>query len=198
MATKTATKKTAKKSSSSSAKTKPTVKKTLLGKVKSENPLMELFVTELKDIYWAEKALTKALPKMAKAANSEDLKAAFEEHLEVTEGQIERLEEVFAAIDLKPAAKKCDAMAGLIEESEGLMSEFKGSPALDAALISAAQKVEHYEIASYGTLRTYARMLGYNEAADLLQATLEEEAETDEKLTDIAESFVNETAEIED
>jgi ferritin-like metal-binding protein YciE len=192
MATKTASKKTAKKAS---AKKKPAVKKTMLGKIKSENPLMELFVDELKDIYWAEKHLMKALPKMAKAAKSEELKAAFEEHTEVTEGQIERLEEVFAILDLKPAGKKCEAMDGLVTEGQELMATFKGSPAIDAALISAAQKVEHYEIATYGTLRTFAKMLGYDEAADLLQATLEEEAETDEKLTDIAESFVNEEAE---
>jgi ferritin-like metal-binding protein YciE len=191
-----ATKKAAsKKSSKKTAKKKPTAKKTLLGKVKSENPLMELFVNELKDIYWAEKHLTKALPKMAKAAQSEELKAALEEHLEVTEGQIERLEEVFAMIDLKPQGKKCEAMAGLVKEGEEIVSEFKGSPALDAAIISASQKVEHYEIASYGCLRTYARLLGYTEAMELLQATLEEEAETDEKLTDIADAFVNEEAE---
>jgi len=192
MATKTASKKTAKKAS---AKKKPAVKKTLFGRAKSENPLMELFVDELKDIYWAEKHLTKALPKMAKAAQSEELKASFEEHLEVTEGQIERLEEVFSIIDMKPAAKKCEAMDGLVKEGEELMSEFKGSPAIDAALIAAAQKVEHYEIATYGTLRTYARLLGYDEAADLLQATLDEEAETDENLTALAEAFINEEAE---
>jgi ferritin-like metal-binding protein YciE len=192
MATKTASKKTAKKGSS---KKRPTVSKTLMGKAKSENPLMELFVEELKDIYWAEKHLTKALAKMAKGANSEELKAAFEEHLEVTEGQIERLEEVFAIIDMKPTGKKCEAMSGLVDEGNELMSEFKGSPALDAALIAAAQKVEHYEIATYGTLRTYARLLGYDEAADLLQATLDEESETDELLTGLAEGFVNEEAE---
>lgn len=194
MATRTASKKTAKKAS---AKKRPTVTKTLMGKTKSENPLMELFVEELKDIYWAEKYLTKALPRMAKAANSEELKAAFEEHLEVTEGQIERLEEVFSIIDMKPAGKRCEAMEGLVEEGEEIISEFKGSPAIDAGLIAAAQKIEHYEIASYGTLRTFARLLGYDDAADLLQATLDEEAETDEMLTGLAEGFVNEEAEEE-
>lgn len=187
MATKTATKKTASKKKTSAKKT--------TAKSKHENPLFELFVAELKDIYWAEKAMIKALPKMIKTAQSEELKAAFEEHLEVTEGQVERLEEVFAIIDMKPQGKKCEAMAGLVEEGEEMMKEFKGSPAIDAALVSASQKMEHYEIASYGCLRTYARLLGHDEAVDLLQATLEEEAEADEKLTDIAEAFVNEEAE---
>ena len=188
MATRTATKK-------SSAKKTAAKKKTTAKSSKNENALFELFVAELKDIYWAEKAMIKNLPKMIKAAESEELKAAFEEHLEVTEGQVERLEEVFAIIDMKPQGKKCEAMAGLVEEGEELMKEFKGTPALDAALISASQKMEHYEIASYGCLRTYARLLGHDEAVDLLQATLEEEAEADEKLTDIAEAFVNEEAE---
>lgn len=188
MATRTATKKTASKKTAAK-------KKTTSRTSKKENPLFELFVAELKDIYWAEKAIIKALPKMIKNAEAEELKAAFEEHLEVTEGQVERLEEVFEIINMTPQGKKCEAMDGLIKEGEELMKEFKGSPALDAALVSAAQKIEHYEIASYGCLRTYARLLGHDDAVDLLQATLEEEAETDEKLTDIAESFVNEEAE---
>ena len=160
----------------------------------TQNPLFNLFVDELKDIYWAEKHITKALPKMIKAAHSDELKSALEEHLEVTEAQIERLNEVFSVIGKKAEGKKCEAMEGLIEEGEELMSEYKGSPAIDAAIISAAQKIEHYEIASYGTLRTFANRLGYEEAVDLLQETLDEEAEADETLTEIAESFANEEA----
>lgn len=194
MATKTAAKKKT-ASKKTLAKNKPAVKKTMFGKMKSENPLMELFVAQLMDIYWAENAMAKGLPKMIKNAKNEELKAALEEHLEVTEGQIERLDEVFSIIDMKPKGKKCEAMAGLIAEGEEIMSAFKGSPAIDAAIVAASQKMEHYEIASYGCLRTYARLLGYTEAMDLLQETLEEEAEADEKLTDIAESFVNEEAE---
>lgn len=196
MATRTATRKTASKKTAAKKKTtsRTTAKTT---PSKQQNPLFELFIAELKDIYWAEKAIIKALPKMVKVADSEELKAAFEEHLEVTEGQVERLEEVFEIIDMKPQGKKCEAMDGIIREGEQLMKEFRGSPALDAALIAAAQKIEHYEIASYGCLKTYARLLGHDDAVDLLQATLEEESETDEKLTDIAESFVNEEAEQE-
>jgi ferritin-like metal-binding protein YciE len=152
--------------------------------------LRELFVTELKDIYWAEKALVKALPKMAKKATSEELVAAIEEHLAVTENQVSRLEEVFELIGEKAVAKKCEAMSGLIEEAEEIMSETEGV-VRDAGIISAAQKVEHYEIASYGTLVAFAETLGESDAADILKQTLEEEKEADMSLTQIAESAIN-------
>ncbi|WP_229311879.1 YciE/YciF ferroxidase family protein [Larkinella rosea] len=162
---------------------------------KSESELKELFVDELKDIYWAEKHLTKALTKMAKAATSTELQTAFEKHLTETENQVSRLEQVFEAVGQKASAKKCDAMAGLIEEAEGLIEDTKeGSLTRDVALISAAQKVEHYEIASYGTLRTLANVLGYPQAVDLLEQTLAEEKKTDVLLTEIAEGSINESA----
>ncbi|GAB3336557.1 ferritin-like domain-containing protein [Larkinella ripae] len=164
----------------------------------NEGELKELFVDELKDIYWAEKHLTKALTKMAKSATSEELQTAFETHLAETENQITRLEQVFEAVGEKAAAKKCDAMAGLIEEAEGLIEDTKeGSLTRDVALISAAQKVEHYEIASYGTLKTLAGVLGYDQAAQLLEETLNEEKKTDVLLTEIAEGSVNESAKSE-
>jgi ferritin-like metal-binding protein YciE len=163
------------------------------------NGLMELFETELKDIYWAEKALTKALPKMIKKASSEELVAALEEHLQVTEQQIERLEQVFEALDMKPQAKKCEAMAGLIKEAEEIMSETEEGVVRDAGIISAGQKVEHYEIATYGTLCAFAKTLGENEVADLLAETLNEEKEADETLSQIAETSINvEAAELEE
>lgn len=152
--------------------------------------LRELFVTELKDIYWAEKALVKALPKMAKKATSEELVAALEEHLGVTENQVSRLEEVFELIGEKAVGKKCEAMSGLIEEAEEIMGETEGI-VRDAGIISAAQKVEHYEIASYGTLVAFAETLGESDAADILKQTLEEEKEADQSLTQIAESAIN-------
>jgi ferritin-like metal-binding protein YciE len=157
--------------------------------------LHDLYVTELKDIYNAEKLLLKALPKMAKAASSADLRAAFEEHLEVTRGQVERLEEVFEGMDMAPRGKKCRAMEGLIEEGKEMMEEEAEPAVMDAALICAAQKVEHYEIAAYGCLRTYARELGYDDAAELLQKTLDEEGEADKKLTQLAEGSINTEAE---
>jgi ferritin-like metal-binding protein YciE len=156
-----------------------------------------LFMDELKDIYWAEKALTKAIPKMIKKASSEKLQAALKEHMEVTEGHIQRLEEVFALFNKKAEAKKCEAMAGLIKEAEEIMQEAEEGLVRDAGIISAAQKVEHYEIATYGTLRTLANVLGQTEAADLLEETLSEEKEADETLTVIAESSVNEEAAME-
>jgi ferritin-like metal-binding protein YciE len=156
-----------------------------------ESQLMKLFEDELKDIYWAEKALVKALPKMAKNASSEELVEAIESHLEETEGQVKKVEQVFASIDKKATAKKCDAMEGLIKEAEDLMEETEEGPMRDAAIISAAQKVEHYEIASYGTLCTFAKTLGLEEAADLLAEILEEEKAADSKLTEIAESSIN-------
>jgi ferritin-like metal-binding protein YciE len=157
--------------------------------------LQELFLSELGDIYNAEKQLTKALPRMAKAANSESLRAAFEAHLEETEQQIERAEEVFAAFDKPAKGKKCKAMEGLIAEAQEIMSEFKGESNLDAALICAAQKVEHYEIATYGCLCTWAELLGNKQALRLLKETMNEEEQTDQKLSDLAESCINEATE---
>jgi len=149
--------------------------------------LRDTFIEELKDLYDAEKQITKALPKMAKAAEHEELKEAFEMHLEETEGHIERLEKVFELFDETPKGKKCKAMEGLVAEGKELIEEEEG----DAALICAAQKVEHYEIASYGSLISWARLLGEDEAADLLEETLGEEEQTDEKLTEVAESAIN-------
>ncbi|MGA0557953.1 ferritin-like domain-containing protein [Larkinella sp. VNQ87] len=160
-----------------------------------QSELKELFVDELKDIYWAEKHLTKALTKMAKSATSDQLRGAFETHLAETENQVKRLEQVFEAVGEKASAKKCEAMEGLIEEAEELIKDTEdGGLTRDVALISAAQKVEHYEIASYGTLKTLAGVLGYPEAVKLLEATLGEEKKTDSLLTDIAESSINEGA----
>jgi ferritin-like metal-binding protein YciE len=153
--------------------------------------LMELFQAELKDIYWAEKALTKALPKMAKNASSPELVEAIENHLAETEAQIEKVEQVFEIIEKKPVAKKCEAMAGLIKEGEEIMKETEKGPQRDAGIISAAQKVEHYEIATYGTLRTFAKTLGMDDAAALLEEILQEEKNADETLTGVAESTIN-------
>lgn len=161
-------------------------------KIKS---LRDLFLHELRDLYSAEKQLLKALPKMAKAATHEELKEAFEEHLAQTEEQVQRLEQVFESLGEKPKAEKCLAMEGLIAESQELLKEDMPDNVLDAALIGAAQKVEHYEIAGYGTVRTFAEMLDEDEAVDLLEQTLEEEKETDARLTEIAESLVNTDAE---
>jgi ferritin-like metal-binding protein YciE len=162
----------------------------------SAENLQELFVEELRDVYDAEKQLTKALPKMAKAAESGELRAAFEEHLDITRMQVNRLEEVFRSLGLTARGKTCDGMKGLIEEGSSHMEELDGST-LDAALIGAAQKVEHYEIATYGTLATWAELLGHQDAKDLLGQTLEEEKEADEKLTAIAGS-INPEAENEE
>lgn len=156
---------------------------------------MDLFELELKDLYSAEKQLTKALPKMAKAATNESLKQAFADHLTETEGQIERLEKIFQQLDVSYArVEKCKAMEGLIEEGQDIMEEGLEPEVLDAALICAAQKVEHYEIAGYGCARTFAQQLGHAEIADLLQETLDEEGTADKKLTEIAESVVNQEA----
>ncbi len=149
--------------------------------------LRETFIDELKDIYDAEKQLTKGLPKMAKAAEHEELREAFEEHLAQTESQIERLEKVFEIFGEQPKGKKCKAMQGLLEEGKELIEEQAG----DAALICAAQKVEHYEIASYGSLLAWANLLEESDAAELIEETLEEERETDERLTEIAEVAAN-------
>jgi ferritin-like metal-binding protein YciE len=163
-----------------------------------ETMLKELFIEELKDIYWAEKHLTKALPKLKKAATSEELAAAFEDHLEVTEGQIERVEQVFEMLDMTPRAKKCEAMEGLVKEAQGIIEDLpKGSAVIDAGLIIAAQKVEHYEIAAYGSLVQLAKTMGETEIADLLQLTLDEEKEADQLLTELAVSGINTGAENE-
>lgn len=153
--------------------------------------LRELFEEQLKDIYWAEKALTRALPRMAKNATSEELADAIKSHLEETKGQVQRLEQVFELLGKKAQAKKCDAMEGLIKEGEGIIEETKPGPVRDAGIIAASQKVEHYEIASYGTLASFATLLGEDEAAALLEETLEEEKACDSKLTEVAESAVN-------
>ncbi len=153
--------------------------------------LQKLFEEELKDIYWAEKALTKAIPKMIKQATSEDLIDALETHLEETEGHVERCEKVFELLGKSAQAKKCEAMDGLITEAEDIMEESDEGVMRDAGIISAAQKVEHYEIATYGTLRTFAKTLGLNEIADLLEETLNEEKNADETLTDVAETAIN-------
>jgi ferritin-like metal-binding protein YciE len=157
--------------------------------------LDNLFHDTLKDIYFAEKKILATLPKMAKAAQNEELSAAFEKHRDETEGHVERLEQVFSIIDKKPQGKTCDAIVGLADEGAEIIKEYKGSPALDAGLLAAAQAVEHYEISRYGTLRTWAEELGYADAASLLEETLREEKATDETLTGIAESVVNQEAE---
>jgi len=160
-----------------------------------DSPLKELFTDELKDMLWAEKQLVKSLKKLSKAATAEELKNAFNTHLTETEEHVSRLEQVFEAIGEKATAKKCEAMAGLAKEAEELIeSTDEGTEVRDVALISAAQKCEHYEIASYGTLRTLAGVLGYNKAQELLAQTLEEEKNTDGLLTDLAEQLVNESA----
>jgi ferritin-like metal-binding protein YciE len=162
---------------------------------KEPKTLDDLFHDTLKDIYFAEKKILTALPKMAKAAENEELSAAFEKHRGETEGHVERLEQVFAIIDKKPQGKTCDAIVGITEEGAEIMREYKNSPALDAGLLAAAQSVEHYEISRYGTLRAWAEELGLTDAASLLEETLSEEKATDEALTKIAESVVNQEAE---
>jgi ferritin-like metal-binding protein YciE len=153
--------------------------------------LTELFEDSLKDIYWAEKALTKAIPKMVKNATSIELVDALNNHLTETHEQITRLEKVFELIDQKPTAKKCDAMAGLIEEAKGIMEETEIGVVRDAGIIAASQKIEHYEIATYGTLRQFAETLGFTEASSLLELTLDEEKGADKKLTEVAVNAVN-------
>lgn len=156
--------------------------------------LEDLFHETLKDIYYAERKILKALPKMARGAQDEKLKAAFLQHKEETEGQVERLQQVFEIIGKRPRAKTCPAIDGIVEEGEEIMEEFKGSPALDAGLLAAAQAVEHYEISRYGTLRAWAQQLGYQDAVKLLDETLAEESKTDESLTQLAEKAVNAAA----
>src|ERR671912_1068507 len=155
--------------------------------------LHDAFLDELRDTYDAEKQIIKALPKMAKAASSPELRSAFEMHLEETRGQVARLEEVFAALGEKVRGKHCDGMAGIIEEGKSAMEEFEETT-LDAALIASAQRVEHYEMAAYGTLVAWAKAMGHTEAADLLEETLDEEKSTDAKLTQLAEGGINQEA----
>lgn len=194
---KTATNKketTAKSASSTKTATKAkTTTKAGVTKPKSDaaSGLTELFQDGLKDIYWAEKALTKALPKMAKNATSQELIDALNNHLIETEGQISRLEQVFELAGQKATAKKCDAMAGLIEEGSGILEETEIGVVRDAGIIAACQKIEHYEIATYGTLRQFAETLGMSEAASLLEQTLEEEKGADKALTVVAVNAVN-------
>jgi ferritin-like metal-binding protein YciE len=162
---------------------------------KEPKQLADLFHDTLKDIYFAEKKVLAALPKMAKAAESEELQAAFEKHHGETEGQIGRLEQVFEEIGEKPQAKTCAAIIGILDEGKEIMEDYKGSPALDAGLLSAAQAVEHYEIARYGTLSAWAEQLGHSNAATLLNDTLDEEKAADRALSELAETLVNLQAE---
>ncbi|MGA8292662.1 MAG: DUF892 family protein [Rhodoplanes sp.] len=162
---------------------------------KEPKKLDALFHETLKDIYFAEKKILSTLPKMAKAAQSAELKAAFEKHRGETEVQVERLEKVFAIIEKKPQGKTCAAIVGITDEGAEIMEEYKGSPALDAGLLAAAQAVEHYEMSRYGTLRAWAEVLGLDDAVALLQETLEEEKATDEALTEIAKTAINQQAE---
>ena len=180
MATKTISKRASKKSSSA----KP---------VGEGNPeLLKLFVDQIKDIYWAEKHLLKALPKMQKAATTAELQDAIGTHTEQTQGHVDRLEDIFALLDQKPQAKKCDGMEGLVEEGESIIEETdKGTATRDVGIILSAQKVEHYEISSYGGLATLAKTIGRDDIAEILEETLSEEKETDELLTKIAEGKIN-------
>jgi len=156
-----------------------------------DKKLNDLFLDTLKDIYFAEKQVLKALPKMAKAARSDKLRAAFEKHHDETEGQIGRLEQVFELIDKPARGKTCEAIQGILDEGKEIMDDYKGTEALDAGLVSAAQAVEHYEIARYGTLKQWAQQLGMKDAVRLLDQTLQEERKTDEALTSLAEGVVN-------
>ena len=162
---------------------------------KEPKKLEELFHDTLKDIYFAEKKILSALPKIAKAAQNEDLKAAFQKHERETEEQVSRLEQVFDLLAKKPQGKSCAAILGILEERQEIMKEYKGSPALDAGLLAAAQAVEHYEISRYGTLIAWAEELGLDDAVTLLQDTLKEEKATDEALTEIAKTAINQQAE---
>jgi ferritin-like metal-binding protein YciE len=189
--------KPANKASSKSSIKKPT--KSENGADQGHSQLEKLFTDSLKDIYWAEKHLTKALPKMKKKATTDELKSAIEEHLAQTEEHVKRLEQVFEICGKKAQAKKCDAMEGLSKEGDSIVEETEdGSMTRDAGIIMAAQKVEHYEIATYGSLVQFAKTLGMNDAAELLHKTLDEEKQTDEKLTEIAEWHVNQGAQQEE
>lgn len=196
-ATETATKKTTTRKTASTA---ASAKKT--GKTKAKSTaaegLQDFFEDMLKDIYWAEKALTKALPKMAKNATSPNLKSTIEDHLKVTENHVSRLEQVFEMIGKKAQAKKCDAMDGLIKEGESIVQETEVGPVRDAGIIAASQKIEHYEIASYGTMCAFAKTLGQNKVASLLEQTLNEEKDADRLLTENAYNTINFDAAEED
>jgi ferritin-like metal-binding protein YciE len=157
----------------------------------AEKDLSDLFLDTLKDIYYAEKQIYKALPKMAKAAQSDELRSAFEKHETETEGQIGRLEEIFELLDKPARGKKCDAIEGILDEGKEIMTEYKGTSALDAGLLAAAQAVEHYEISRYGTLKTWAGTLGMKDAVKLLDQTLTEEKKTDDALSKLATSVIN-------
>jgi ferritin-like metal-binding protein YciE len=159
-----------------------------------EKDLHDLFLDQLKDIYFAEKQILKALPKMAKAATSDKLRAAFEKHHDETEGQIERLEQVFELIDKPARGKTCDAILGLLDEGKEVMDDYKGTEALDAGLLAAAQAVEHYEMARYGTMKAWAVKLGMKDAVKLIDETLQQERKTDKDLTALAEAGVNSEA----
>ena len=161
---------------------------------KSANPLEDLFTETLKDIYFAEKQILRALPKMAKEATSPELRQAFEKHRDETEGQVERLNEIFESMGRPARGKTCEAIIGIIDEAKEMMDEFKGEDALDAGLAASAQTVEHYEIARYGTLKSWARQLGMEDAAKLLDETLQEEIKTDKLLTDLAMKTINRKA----
>jgi len=162
------------------------------------NTLKQLYIEELRDLHSAENQLLGALPKLAKGASSEELKLAFENHLDQTKVHVERLEEIFERLDETPKGKTCQAMKGLVEEGSEILGEDGEESVLDAGIIAAAQKVEHYEIASYGTVRTFAQLLGEDEAAELLQETLDEEGEADKLLTQLAQEIVNPEALLED
>ncbi|MBE7169866.1 MAG: ferritin-like domain-containing protein [Williamsia sp.] len=193
-APKPASKSVARSVSKAPAKPAPRAKKTF-SESEDSSMLQEFMLDSVKDIYWAEKHLTKALPKLAKAATSDEVKKAFQDHLEVTLQQIDRLEQVFGILGKKPQAKKCDAMEGITKEAESIIDETqKGTKTRDAALIMAAQKVEHYEIATYGGLVQVSKTLGKNDIADILAQTLQEEKQADQLLSDIAESSVNNQA----
>ena len=203
--TKTASKKstaataTKSKTATSASKSKTTTPKgTVKAKSSAAEGLRDLFVDSLKDIYWAEKALVKAFPKMAKNATSQNLIDAINQHLTVTQGQVTRLEKVFASVGEKATAKKCDAMEGLIKEGEGIMEETEVGAVRDAGIIAASQKIEHYEIATYGTLAAFAKTLGEDEAVSLLVETLNEEKEADITLTEAAYNTINFDATEED
>ena len=158
------------------------------------NSLRDLYLAELKDLYDAERRIIKALPKMVESASSPDLRNAFEQHLEQTRNHVNRLEQIFQRLNETPKGKKCKGIAGIIDAGEDLMDKDAAPAVCDAALVAAAQRIEHYEIAAYGTVRTYARRLGFEDQADLLNQTLQEEGATDKKLTTLAESYINEGA----
>jgi len=188
----TSSKRNTKSSASKTAKRSNTKAGNKSSMQSEDSMLLDFFVDELKDIYWAEKHLTKALPKLQRAANSEELQQAFQEHTEVTNEHVSRLEQVFEMLGKKAQAKKCEAMEGITKEAQTIIEETeKGTATRDAALIMAAQKAEHYEIATYGGLVQLAKTMGRTDIADLLHTTLEEEKETDQKLTDIAENNIN-------